>query len=144
MWNVWNKCEASAWNQNQNQNQTYAALIKKQSTVEPFCHLVFVISMILLLFIWWQCPINVAGRQHGDLQRKEQPVPVTDNLEWETKAPCRAAELGELLINNDVCVACTQWTQVMLGGGRRHLDTHFLLVWSFFKKRNKINKLRSK
>lgn len=36
-----------------------------------------------------QSGANVAGRHPGDLQQKEQPVPVTDNLEWETKAPCR-------------------------------------------------------
>lgn len=28
-----------------------------------------------------QSGVNVAGRHRGDLQRKEQPVPVTDNLE---------------------------------------------------------------
>lgn len=28
-----------------------------------------------------QSGVNVAGRHRGDLQQKEQPVPVTDNLE---------------------------------------------------------------
>lgn len=83
-WIDWNKYEASAISQEWNQNYGFDLKIQWGSFLPaPVCD-----GVILFLCFWWQRGINVAARNGQDPQWKQQPVPVTENFEWETKAPC--------------------------------------------------------